>query len=420
MGGLARRVSYMKAFRQRSKLEVPTLFVDAGNLFTDDRFAANQLPGEVITKNKWVVKGYGDFHQDVANISYSDLPYIAELFKKDGYENRVEEFPFIDRLISANLQPVDDQHRAPKPYLIREITLQRGTPGKKLRVGIIGFTEGKPAGPNKKETLYAGYRVDDAFEAARKILPELKAKADIIIALAYMPQDLTQRLASENPEIDTIIGARQVNSQNPTDHFGRATITYAFNQTKFLGEMRYYIKADGNLENQVNRFIGLDSDIPDDPAVVETVTTAHDEFTNEQKVSLESNPTKAPQPLADTSPFVGAETCQGCHAEQYAIWEKTQHAHAMATLQRKNEQFDNECVRCHVVGFNKGGFQTLITTPQLANVQCEACHGPGRAHAASPAKGYGHMETPVGCTQCHTQPNSPDFNFETYWPKIKH
>lgn len=420
MGGLARRVSYIKAFRQRSRLEVPTLFVDAGNLFTDDRFAANQLPGEVITKNKWVVKGYGDFHQDAANISYGDLPYIAELLKKDGYEKRVEEFPFIDRLISANLQPTDDQHRAPKPYLIREITLQRGTPGKKLRIGIVGFTEGKPAGPNQKETLYAGYRIDDVFETAKKILPELKAKADIIVALAYLPQDLTQRLASENPEIDTIIGARQVNAQNPTDHFGRATITYAFNQTKFLGEMRYYIKADGNLENQVNRFIGLDSDIPDDPAVLETVTTAHDEFTNQQKLSLESDPTKAPQPLADNSPFVGAETCQGCHAEQYAIWEKTQHAHAMATLQRKNEQHDNECVRCHVVGFNKGGFQNLISTPQLANVQCEACHGPGRAHANSPAKGYGHMETPVGCTQCHTQPNSPDFNFETYWPQIKH
>src|SRR5438874_13018969 len=95
MGGLARRVSYIKAFMHRSNMEVPTLFADAGNLFTDDRFAADHLPAEVIAKNQWVVKGYADFHQDVANISFNDLPYVAELLKKDGYDQRLETYPFI-------------------------------------------------------------------------------------------------------------------------------------------------------------------------------------------------------------------------------------------------------------------------------------------------------------------------------------
>jgi 2',3'-cyclic-nucleotide 2'-phosphodiesterase (5'-nucleotidase family) len=419
MGGLARRVSYIKAFKLRSNLEVPTLFVDAGNLFTDDRFAADRLPAEVMTKNKWVVKGYGDFHHDAANINYNDLPYVAELFKKEGFNKRIEEYPFIERLVSANIQPADDLLRAPNPYVIREITLKRAVPGKKIKVGIVGFTEGKPTAMNQREFLYGGYKILDPFEAAKKVLPELKQKVDYIIALAYMPQDMAQRLASENSEIDTVIAARQINGQNPLDHFNRATIAYAYNQTKFLGEMRVYLREDGGIENQVNRFIALDADIPDDPDAFEAVTTAHNEFTNEQRTSMESAAPPVTQ-VSDNSAYVGASTCAGCHAEQYAVWEKTGHAHAMATLERKSEQFDNECVRCHVVGFNKGGFQTLMTTPQLANVQCEACHGPGRDHAAAPAKGYGFMATPVGCTQCHTQPNSPDFNFETYWPRIKH
>lgn len=421
MGGLARRVSYIKAFKLRSNLEVPALFVDAGNLFTDDRFVADQLPAEVMTKNKWVVKGYGDFHQDAANISYSDLPYARELFAKDGFDKRVEENPFIERLVSANIQPTDDQHRAPNPYFIREVTLTRGIPGKKLKVGIVGFTDAKPTGPNQKEFIYAGYRINDPFEAAKKIIPELKQKVDFIIALAYMTQDMTQRLATENPDIDTIVAARQINNQNEAQHFNRATIVYAFNQTKFLGDLRVYMRPDGSIENQVNRFVGLDSDIPDDQSAVDTVTAAHNEFTNLQReVTTAAPPPPSAQTLPASSPYVGSSTCAACHAEQYAIWERSDHAHAMATLEKKNQQFDNECVRCHVVGFDKGGFQTLITTPQLANVQCEACHGPGRAHTNAPAKGYGHMETPVGCTQCHTQPNSPDFNFETYWPKIKH
>jgi len=163
MGGLARRVSYIKAFKHRSNLEVPTLVVDAGNLFTDDRFAADQLPGEVMTKNKWVVKGYGSFHHDVANISYLDLPYLADLLKKDGYSKRLEEYPFMERLVSANITPLDDQHRAPVPYIVREIALKRGAPGQKVRIGIVGFSEGKPLGPNAKEELYAGWAVGQEY-----------------------------------------------------------------------------------------------------------------------------------------------------------------------------------------------------------------------------------------------------------------
>lgn len=423
MGGLARRVSYIKAFKQRSNTEVPTLSVDAGNLFTDDRFSANQLPAEVMTKNKWVVKGYGDFHHDAANISYVDLPYLGELLKKGGFDKRVEEYPFIERLVSANIHPMDDQHREPVPYVIREISLKRGAPGKKLRIGIVGFSEGKPTGPNAKETVFAGFRIDDPFEAARKVLPELKQKTDYIVALAYMDMASAQRLASENSEIDTLIGARQTSSMDELQHFNRATITYAYNQTKYLGELRIYIKGDGSTENQINRFIALDSTIPDDPSALEVVTAAHTEFTTEQNASAQTTATSArPNALlgGGDSPYAGVETCAGCHEKENQVWVNSRHGHAMATLEKKNQQFDNECIGCHVVGFQRGGFQSLYTTPQFANVQCEECHGPGRQHASNPGKGYGFVATPVGCIQCHKEPNDPDFDFAVYWPKIKH
>jgi hypothetical protein len=227
-------------------------------------------------------------------------------------------------------------------------------------------------------------------------------------------------LASENPEIDTVVGARQMSNMNDPVHFNRATITTAYNQTKYVGEMRVYVKGDGSIENQVNRYVALDGFIPDDPQALETVTSAHDEFTNEQNKSAKSNVQPTNFLGSKESPYAGADTCASCHVEEKTIWDKTGHAHAMATLERKNQQFDNECVKCHVVGFEKGGFQSLVTTPQYANVQCESCHGPGKQHAANPQKGYGFMPTPVGCVQCHTQVNSPDFNFSTYWPKIKH
>src|SRR5262245_13490872 len=228
MGGLARRVSYIKAFKHRSNLEVPTLYVDAGNIFTDDQYNGVELPADVMTKNKWVVKGYGDYRHDAANIAHLDLPYLAELLKSDGYDKRVEEYPFIQRLISANIRPVNDQHRAPVPYVIREITLQRSAKGKPVRIGILGLTETKPASPMaQKQDSLSGFAIDDPFEAAKRVIPELKSKADFIVVLAYMTQEACQRLAGENPDINTIIGARQLVTMDDPQHIGSATIAYA-------------------------------------------------------------------------------------------------------------------------------------------------------------------------------------------------
>jgi 2',3'-cyclic-nucleotide 2'-phosphodiesterase (5'-nucleotidase family) len=420
MGGLAWRVSYMKAFKQRSNKEVPMLFVDAGNLFTDDRYQAGQLPQEAMIKNRWVVKGYGDFLTDAANLCFGDLPYAAELLKKEGFDERVKELPFIKKLVSANLHPEHEGLQAPAPYVIREIALKRGAPGKKLRIGIVGFTQLKQGMGSQLEDSYAGFKIEDPLAAAKRVLPELKQKADIIVALAYMPQGQAQALATQNPEIDSIIGAQQINGTEEARRFGSATIVYSYNQTKYLGELRYYIKEDGSLANQINRHIGLDKEIPEDPTALIAVNAARDEVTAEQKKNAHQ-PVSGPDLLKNSnSDFVGAQACASCHVEEYQVWEKTGHAHAMASLERKNQQFDNECVKCHVVGFEKGGFQTLTKTPYFANVQCESCHGAGKEHIAKPAKGFGVMKTPEGCVQCHTVENSPDFKFASYWPKIRH
>jgi hypothetical protein len=69
----------------------------------------------------------------------------------------------------------------------------------------------------------------------------------------------------------------------------------------------------------------------------------------------------------------------------------------------------------------KGGFVSLEKSPQFANVQCETCHGPRRAHAANPSV---HPETATlpkaACAGCHNAQHSPKFDFKTYWPKIAH
>ena len=114
------------------------------------------------------------------------------------------------------------------------------------------------------------------------------------------------------------------------------------------------------------------------------------------------------------------KACSNCHSVEHEIWSNSGHGRAYDTLRKINKAFDPECLVCHVVGFNlPGGFISEVDTPELKNVQCEVCHGPGRNHALTPQAGFGNKATEA-CKKCHVKNHSPRFNYAEYWPRIKH
>jgi mono/diheme cytochrome c family protein len=102
------------------------------------------------------------------------------------------------------------------------------------------------------------------------------------------------------------------------------------------------------------------------------------------------------------------------------VWSQSRHGRAYDTLAKINKAFDPECLACHVTGWNlAGGFVSEVDTPELKNVQCEVCHGPRLKHMQAPAAGFG-KNAKSACAQCHVKNHSPNFNFDKYWPKIRH
>lgn len=122
--------------------------------------------------------------------------------------------------------------------------------------------------------------------------------------------------------------------------------------------------------------------------------------------------------------YTGAEACKTCHVTEHNTWEKTRHARAYDTLERVGKAFDEDCIGCHTVGFNRdGGFIDKDVTSHLLNVQCESCHGPGRDHATSAGQqrtSHTDWKPEQMCAQCHVPKHSPEFAFNGYWPKIQH
>ena len=126
-------------------------------------------------------------------------------------------------------------------------------------------------------------------------------------------------------------------------------------------------------------------------------------------------------PRSAAAKFSGNAACMKCHAKAAQVWSKSQHSHALRTLIVEGHGRDPDCVGCHVVGLTKlTGFRSVATTPQLANVGCESCHGPGAAHSAKPKFVKMGKVGAASCAPCHDPENSPNFDFQMYWKKIKH
>jgi hypothetical protein len=127
-------------------------------------------------------------------------------------------------------------------------------------------------------------------------------------------------------------------------------------------------------------------------------------------------------PLPDSLTYTGSVDCARCHEYEYKLWSTQAHANALATLKKVGSDRDPECVICHVVGMEYAeGFITEEQTPQLKDVGCEVCHGPGSAHAQAP-NDMATTEPQRDCLSCHTPEHSGGYagHEEEYMKKIVH
>lgn len=136
---------------------------------------------------------------------------------------------------------------------------------------------------------------------------------------------------------------------------------------------------------------------------------------------------KQDKPRSQEDFYLGADWCARCHGEIFEKWRHSRHADAITILKKQGHQDDLRCLPCHVTGMAIGeslqnpemgtGFISLQQTPHLANVQCEACHGPGKLHSFQPKKHQMLRGDSSTCQACHTKETSPGFKYD---PKQVH
>jgi len=276
MGGLARRVSYEKALQEQVGGSIAVLQVDAGNFLSDD-LTLPAMAAEARVKNEWVLKSFDQFKFGAANVSPRDLPYLSELMKKPVHSESLKRFPFLSRVISANVVPATADVAAFKPYIIEELRGSRlGT--KPLKVAIIGVsdTQGTPG------NIVSGYKFLDPIATLKPLLLELRPKVDLIVVLAYVDRQTAKQIGMGTTGIDLIVAAHQLPLIDKVDEAGDAVVGFVPNQTKWLGEFRLYRAADSKdtaITSYVHRHVPLDKALPDDPVAGKFVADARAAFT---------------------------------------------------------------------------------------------------------------------------------------------
>jgi len=186
---------------------------------------------------------------------------------------------------------------------------------------------------------------------------------------------------------------------------------------KYVGRLRIKAaKGRDKLEFAYDS-VPMEETLPQETTLVELYKVYQD-FVKEAGL-LEKQPR---YPLSNGLKYTGSKSCSICHGYEYEKWSTKGHAHAYKTLVDNGSQYDPECIRCHVVGFNyESGFVSEKETGHLKNVGCENCHGPGSKHISS--LGAEPTTEPVlNCADCHTPEHSGGFldHEKEYLRKIVH
>jgi hypothetical protein len=415
-GGMARRASFFQQLRQDGW---PVLGLDVGGL------------------------GHGFGRQ--AELKFQTL---VESKRKMGYEAMTfgaDDLRLPAGELVAVAASVDGK---PSPFVTANVGLL-GKPGEIIPqtrlIEVGGIKIGVTAILGKKfqkEIRNDEIEMSDPDAVLPKIVAALKPKSDYLVLLAHATLDEAVELGKKFPAFNVVVSSggweEPPKSAQTIDGTKTLLITVGHKGMDAIVLGLY----DGAHPPFRYQRVPLDSRFKSSPDMKQLMTAYQEQLKAIGFAGLGLRP--VPHPLSDSNgKFVGSQKCESCHEKSYDIWKKSGHAHAYNAIAKLDppRNFDPECVSCHVVGWHptkffpyESGYQSQEKTPHLVNVGCEDCHGPGEKHVAAELSGSDALRTKLRkamvltkaeakkqqCLSCHDLDNSPEFNFELYWPFIEH
>ena len=419
-GGLSRRNTFLKDLREERGWEVVT--IDAGQITVG--FGVQEE-----LKFDMAMNAFNLMHYDAIGIGKGELRFPAYFLLTFTAPTSASAQSLYT---SANIGVYGYHPTYTRPYKI----IERG--GK--RFGVTSVVCGDETTERRDENLL--------YESPEKKLSELmptlkKESCDAWVLIVHGTEQETLKLSKQFPIFNYV-----VTSDTPSEPPAELRSIGANQSLIEVGEKGKYavvlgLYNDGNVRYQR---VALDSRYESSPEITLLMKDYQSIIKNlitskGFRGGLGVNPARSPQAEL-LGKFVGSQKCRSCHEEAYRVWAKSRHASAWKSLKETANpprDFDPECISCHVVGWDGlqhfpyvDGFSSEKKTPELLNVGCESCHGPGELHMAAELGNNENLQEKIRegmrlgknvkkvCYLCHDGDNSPSFDFDVYYPMIEH
>lgn len=378
-GGLSRRAAYIEQLRTSCDV----LLLDVGG-------AAGGTTDYQRMKFEAILEGEAAMGLDVHNLGASEIAlgaaYLRDVSSRLGI-----------RFVSAN---VADGGGVQWVESVRMV--ERG--GK--RIAVTGVVSRKYSS--------VGVKIADPIEAAVAAVRTLKNRPDVVVVLAYLPEEELTHFADSIPEADVVIGGPTGQSMAPSRR-GATMLASATNKGKFMVEMAL---PPGKGQSRV---VEINDRFPES-AVQNDVVHNYLERLGAQDFTADSTGLVSQVAARSESAFqfAGSNSCRECHGRDCNALQDSGHTKAWKTLEAKRFHVDPYCQQCHTTGYGMAqGFVSARRSQDRVNVGCESCHGPSSLHVKDQAE-----RTPwkAGdqCVRCHDAENSPSFDYAVYWAKVRH
>jgi len=313
-------------------------------------------------------------------------------------------------MVCANLRESQGGKLLLAPYVVKTV----GT----VKVGIFGLmSQTVELGPARDSLV-----VDEPSAVAKRTVAELRRKgATVVVLLSQLGKVESEDLVGAVTGIDVLIVGHNVPLLQKGRMIGNTVACYGGEQGQYIGRTLVTLDRAKRMTTGENEDFMLGPDIPDKKEIAALVkgfmTGFNEKFQRQQKERVAQEAEKVAQGTPEH--YLGGEVCARCHASEAAQWATTKHARAWQTLVDAKKDTTAECLGCHVVGYRQpGGYTNQAATPNVANVQCESCHGMGSQHDAF--RTTPRRVTEQTCRTCHTRQWSPGFDFALYEPYVNH
>jgi 2',3'-cyclic-nucleotide 2'-phosphodiesterase (5'-nucleotidase family) len=416
MGGLSKKAYQISILADKNTSQ--PILLDAGNLLFKQLTVAHS---QELHTAAGLMEIYQQMAYDAVGVGQHDLAAGIEFLKN----SQTKDFPWL----SANL--TDKQNR---PIFPAAKIIERGA----MKIGIIGLTGSIAA--LSPEIIVADWR---------KVLPEhlarLSKECRLVIVLSSLSSEDNAELTRQFPQIHVLLTADRQQS-NIARVNNSSLVAQTMSQGKYLGILNLDWlpgsswskgreqgdqKTSGKEPQQLlsrfsSDFVPLSKDLPEDPQIAASIEAI------KQKISIHNQQSAASAKQLDSatnqffSGLAGSARCRECHPLQAQFWNSTRHAAAYATLQRQQQNFNLDCLPCHITknpvpepAAPLPVESLLALPPVLHSVGCEACHGQGMAHADAPDtfKPRRKVEEKT-CVACHSKDRDPAFDYMQKLPKV--